>query len=87
MMKEFLLRMPPEDEAPELEIRDYSDEKYEAKKLEMGSSKAPYERCECGIFNRHNGCQRATTRETKGKCLILAFSACIYFARGRTHPG
>jgi hypothetical protein len=45
MMKEFLLRMPMEEEEPELEIRDYSEEKYEAKKLEMGTSKAPYERC------------------------------------------
>ena len=51
MMKEFLLRMPMEEEEPELEIRDYSEEKYEAKKLEMGTSKAPYERCR--TYDRH----------------------------------
>ena len=42
-MKEFLKRMPPEEEGPVMEIRDRSDEKYDEKREEIGSSTDPYE--------------------------------------------
>ena len=45
MMKEFLVRMPPEEEEPPMEIRDRSEELYEAKKLELAGSKDPYKMC------------------------------------------